>query len=275
MNSLLSSLGAGISYPSGDDSGNPWVTDFEDVNFTAGIDSIYQSEDNADISVVPPGVVFANNDEQIHGAYFEDEGGVIVLANKVYHYSDVNHPRADNLQLLLQMFTWLNQKVPGRSFNPESGVTPGGSTAMLLITFDATDLTEGIYTADIFLTHDGPGAVPVVVPTVLIVDSTATAIGDHQTPPAELVLHQNHPNPFNPVTTISFTVPEKSMINLSVYNVEGKLIKKLINESLDRGLKQCQWDGTGLQGTSVSSGVYFYRLKTGNKVLTRKMVLLK
>ena len=173
------------------------------------------------------------------------------------------------------MFTWQYMKAAGRSVTPESDVTPGGLISKLFIFFDATDLEEGTYTADIILTHDGPGAVPVIVPTVMIVDSTATAIEDNQTPPAELTLHQNYPNPFNPVTTISFTVPEKSMINLSVYNVEGKLVKTLIDESLDPGLKQRQWDGTGLQGAPVSSGVYFYRLQTGNKVLTKKMVLLK
>jgi hypothetical protein len=274
MNSLLSSLGAGISFPGLNDDTSEWVTDILAAEFTAGIDSIYQSEDNAIISVESPGVVFANNDEHIHGAYFEDVGRVIVLANKVYHNSDVSVPDADNLQLMLQMCTWLYQMLPGRSLTPKSGVTPGGSTSKLFVYFDATDLEEGTYTADILLTHEWPGAVPVTVPTIMIVDSAATAI-EIQKPRRDLVLYQNHPNPFNPLTTIMFHLPASSQVNLSVYNVEGREVKSLVDTELDAGLQKCQWDGTDLHGTPVSSGVYFYRLKAAGKTLTKKMVLLK
>jgi hypothetical protein len=88
-------------------------------------------------------------------------------------------------------------------------------------------------------------------------------------------LYQNYPNPFNPTTTISFVLPEKSHANLSIYSLEGKLVKTLINEEVDEGHEQITWDGTGSHGNRVSSGVYYYRLKAGKKVLTRKMVLLK
>ena len=91
----------------------------------------------------------------------------------------------------------------------------------------------------------------------------------------EITLNQNFPNPFNPSTTISFALPENSQVILSIYNIEGKLVKTLLNEPLEPGYKQSIWDGTDSQGNAVSSGVYFYRLKAGGKVLTKKMVLLK
>jgi hypothetical protein len=91
----------------------------------------------------------------------------------------------------------------------------------------------------------------------------------------ELALHQNHPNPFNPSTTIAFTLPEKVHTKLTIYNIAGKLVKTLTNRPLDAGLHETVWDGTDGRGSSVSSGVYFYRLKAGDKMLTRKMVLLK
>jgi hypothetical protein len=91
----------------------------------------------------------------------------------------------------------------------------------------------------------------------------------------ELALHQNHPNPFNPSTTISFTLPDRKKTSLSIYNIEGKLVSTLIDKEMDGGYTEVTWNGTDTQGNPVSSGIYFYRLKAGSKTLTKKMVLLK
>jgi flagellar hook assembly protein FlgD len=91
----------------------------------------------------------------------------------------------------------------------------------------------------------------------------------------ELTLEQNYPNPFNPSTTISFTLPKRTIASLSIFNVEGRLVTTLVDGTLDEGYKEVTWDGTNTHGNPVSSGVYFYRLKAGGKTLTKKMVLLK
>jgi hypothetical protein len=83
------------------------------------------------------------------------------------------------------------------------------------------------------------------------------------------------PNPFNPVTTIAFSLPAPSVIELDVLNVKGELVRKLVSGSLPAGKKRTSWDGTDGTGTPVGSGVYFYRLRADGHVLTRKMVLLK
>jgi len=90
-----------------------------------------------------------------------------------------------------------------------------------------------------------------------------------------LSLHQNHPNPFNPGTIISFTLPEPAAVNLSVYSLEGKLIKTLADRSFPAGYREIHWDGTDHRGNPVGSGVYLYRLKAGKEMLSRKMVVLK
>jgi hypothetical protein len=95
------------------------------------------------------------------------------------------------------------------------------------------------------------------------------------TPGLELTLNQNHPNPFNPTTTITFTSPKSGRVTLNVYDASGKLIRTLVNEEMSAGSKDVAWNGTDNVGNRVSSGVYFYRLTAGNRTLTKKMVLLK
>jgi flagellar hook assembly protein FlgD len=90
-----------------------------------------------------------------------------------------------------------------------------------------------------------------------------------------LALYQNHPNPFNPSTTISFTLPEKSATTLSIYNVNGELVTTLVNRALEAGFEEVTWNGRDANGNQVSTGVYFYRLCAGKRTLTKKMVLLK
>jgi hypothetical protein len=95
-----------------------------------------------------------------------------------------------------------------------------------------------------------------------------------QSPPSQVTLSQNYPNPFNTMTTVSFSIPERAFATLSVYNLQGKRIRTLLNGTSEAGSNQTVWDGTDSYGNPVSSGVYFYRLQTGGKVLTRKMVLI-
>jgi M6 family metalloprotease-like protein len=91
----------------------------------------------------------------------------------------------------------------------------------------------------------------------------------------KLALHQNHPNPFNPTTTIAFTLPEGARVNLAIFNSKGELVRTLLDETMKEGYKETAWEGRNDRGNPVSSGVYFYRLTTGKKVLTKKMILLK
>jgi flagellar hook assembly protein FlgD len=93
--------------------------------------------------------------------------------------------------------------------------------------------------------------------------------------PHEFFLHQNYPNPFNPTTTISYDLPEQAQVTLGIYDLLGKQLKTLVNQSQDAGSKTAIWDGTDGLGRSVSAGVYLYRIKAGEFTQTRKMVLLK
>jgi hypothetical protein len=93
--------------------------------------------------------------------------------------------------------------------------------------------------------------------------------------PKEFALSQNYPNPFNPETFIEFSLPKDCQVNLIVYNVRGQLVKTLVHGSMQAGTYKVRWDGTDKSELRVASGVYFYRLVAGDKINTKKMILMK
>ncbi len=89
-------------------------------------------------------------------------------------------------------------------------------------------------------------------------------------------LQSNYPNPFNPTTTISFSVAQtSSFVNLDVYNLKGQKVKQLVNNLLPAGNHSVLWNGTDENNKPVSSGIYLYKLQHGSYTSTRKMILMK
>jgi len=93
--------------------------------------------------------------------------------------------------------------------------------------------------------------------------------------PSSYHLHQNYPNPFNPVTTVKYDLPDQSQVNITVYDIMGRHIKTLVNGNQDPGIKSILWDATDEVGRPINSGVYLYRIKTGDFEQTRRMMLVK
>ena len=91
----------------------------------------------------------------------------------------------------------------------------------------------------------------------------------------DLWLEQNTPNPFNPSTKISYSLPDKGEVSLRIYNIKGQLVKELVNEVQNTGSHSVVWHGKDSAGRNCGSGVYFYRLIHDKKSEVRKMVLLK
>ena len=89
-------------------------------------------------------------------------------------------------------------------------------------------------------------------------------------------LYQNFPNPFNPTTTISFKISQSSNVSLIIYDLLGREINRLIDNRLyASGTYQIVWNGKDQFGIPVSSGMYLYRLEASDKIITRKMLLIK
>ena len=108
------------------------------------------------------------------------------------------------------------------------------------------------------------------VPTPGFTNTDDLNINHDKTIPDQYILFPNYPNPFNPVTTIRYDLPQESDVTLTIYDITGRRMKTLVNESQQAGMKNVVWNAT-----DVSSGVYIYRIQAGKFRQTKKMVLLK
>ena len=88
--------------------------------------------------------------------------------------------------------------------------------------------------------------------------------------PSTLELDQNYPNPFNPTTNIRFGLPSSGLVNLTVYNMLGQKVAELVNDN-----KAAGWHTIAFDASKLSSGIYFYKIQSGNYVKTNKMLLVK
>ena len=96
-----------------------------------------------------------------------------------------------------------------------------------------------------------------------------------ETLPQGFALEQNFPNPFNPFTTLRYDLPEDALVNITIYDMMGRVVKTLINDQQTAGYKSIQWNATNDNNQPVSAGLYLYTIQAGDYSQTKKMVLLK
>ena len=105
---------------------------------------------------------------------------------------------------------------------------------------------------------------------------TSDAIGEDQSLMIKsFQLETNYPNPFNPSTTIKYHLNKPGKVELTVYNTLGQKVKTLVAKSMSTGVYRVEWDGSDNNSRTVSSGIYFYQLKTESGSMTRKMTLIR
>ncbi len=93
--------------------------------------------------------------------------------------------------------------------------------------------------------------------------------------PDKTLLHTNFPNPFNPITRLRYDLPIDSQVDISVFDLHGRIVKTLVNSVQTAGFKTVKWDATDTNNKPVSAGLYFYTIQTNNFTETKKMILLK
>ena len=93
--------------------------------------------------------------------------------------------------------------------------------------------------------------------------------------PEVFALHNNYPNPFNPITNIGYDVPEVSDIRIDIYNLAGQKIRTLVSREHQPGRYKVQWNATNEFGSPVASGMYIYKIHAKNFVSVKKLLLMK
>jgi hypothetical protein len=108
--------------------------------------------------------------------------------------------------------------------------------------------------------------------------NASTVIGEERLTASSFKLYNNYPNPFNPSTTIPYNIPVNMGIHkthLAVYNLLGQEVRTLVNHEVAPGFHSVVWDGNDNAGKEVCSGIYFYKLRSANYEITKKMILVK
>jgi len=96
-----------------------------------------------------------------------------------------------------------------------------------------------------------------------------------ETLPITYNLYNAYPNPFNPMTILSYDLPEDAFVSITIYDMLGRVVNNLVSSQQNAGYKSIQWNATNNQGQPVSAGLYLYTIQAGEFVQTKKMVLLK
>jgi len=157
---------------------------------------------------------------------------------------------------------WVGYRIPMRE--------PGDS---IYVTLDTQSNYPGINKASVDLSSW-------TTPTSMPGDIMIRAIVEYQAVEEEasstkvLTLNQNYPNPVIKNTNISYTLPSETKVKLEIYDAMGRVVKTLANEVQSSGNKVMKWNKRNATGEIVSSGIYFYRLTTGSKTITKTMIVL-
>jgi len=194
----------------------------------------------------------------INGSNFNN-----ISANfKMYHDTDYyTHLDKMQIQYSLDGTTWVNAGSPIERY-----ITTANTWTTHNISLPACNSQPAFYVAFLGISYHGEN---MFIDSVTV-EGVAKNVSISENLPQTTMLNQNYPNPFNPETTINFELNNQSKISLSVYNAKGELVEELINLVIGIGKHSVKFDGSKL-----NSGVYFYKLVTPEKTMTKKMILMK
>lgn len=181
-----------------------------------------------------------------------------------------------NRRVVIGLISMISRQVPdlptgsGPILNLYFKLDPGVSS----VTLTPIELSNPSHSLSMYYNDYSTGApvVKVIRPEINLAEVSASGTGAL---PTSYGMSQNTPNPFNPTTNINYALPEAGQVRISVFNILGQNIKDLVDDYMEPGVHQVVWDGKDASGSSVASGVYFYKISAKDYSETKKMVLLK
>jgi len=273
---------AGNAYDSNTFDENDWATftveqtnyiNSVTVDFTWDTDN-YGSEGSFHMES-PAGthkVIGTNISEGNQSISFENFSGELMTGDwKIWiedSYGDGGH-QATNILVTVSTLsaeeTWL-------SVAPVMGTIAAGETATIEVIADGSQLEDGNYVGNIHIISNDSDGDEQNIPVNFIV--TGTFAGGDEINSASAI-SSNYPNPFNPETTISYSIKEEGNVKLEIFNIRGQKVKTLVNEVKSAGSFKANWNGIDNQNNPVASGIYFAKLRTTGTTNIKKMILMK
>jgi hypothetical protein len=170
--------------------------------------------------------------------------------------------------------TWtVSESADWLDIAPAEGTVPGGGYTALALAFDPAGLLDGWHSALVTISSSDPANPDYVIEPRLHLDSGVSPADDP--PAAPLALAGAVPNPFNPLTTIHFSLAEPGRVQVAVYDLRGHLVRELVQGHRPAGRNEVRWDGRDDAGRPVGSGTYFVRLRAGAEVKVKRMALVR
>jgi len=163
-------------------------------------------------------------------------------------------------------------QVPWIDYDPLAGTIDPASTVQVDVMFDTTDLDLGVYTLNLMVNSNDIGQPTITIPVTLTVDSNPVAVDEV---PQVTGLLGAVPNPFNPTTNIRFNLVRPGPVTLRLYDVQGRLVRTLLQESRPQGVQEVRWDGADDSGRPAASGSYYARLVAGDATSVTKLTLVR
>ncbi|NUO81650.1 choice-of-anchor B family protein [candidate division KSB1 bacterium] len=166
--------------------------------------------------------------------------------------------------------TWLTEA-------PTAASLRGGEAQEITLSFDANGLKpDTVYAGIVLVEPLGVNLAPQAIQIQLATKPAPSAVHDARTQiPATFALGPNAPNPFNPSTLIHYQLPREAEVGLTIFDLQGRMIRRLVSAEQQAGYHSASWDGKDEHGQPVGSGVYLYQMRAGNFSQTRKMLMIK
>ena len=178
--------------------------------------------------------------------------------------SEINYTLTIVLEFFGNVYTDIHEDI--------SDTTIGISSYSLDPILEVTSQDESVF---IYYVHASDGEYTVLDTGEFVLSRESLGINYDTGIPEVFALYQSYPNPFNPITTLRYDLPEQAHVNITIYDMLGREVKTLINQTQDAGYRSIIWDSTNDYGKPVSAGIYLYQIQARKYISTKKMVLLK
>jgi len=201
--------------------------------------------------------------------YIRDVYGAVTLKDIIFTTQSLNIDRSNLILDNGYIYLWEGSSTFAGTPDSLNTITFASDSGIYVLNDSSLEITN--------YSFSDQSKIVAIPPATLTIDGVAYRSGiDEEDIPEVLVFNaRNYPNPFNPETTIAFTIPKDTVVKIDIFNVKGQKVKSLLHDKYLKGTHTIVWNSTNDDNRTVGSGVYFYRVQTNENSAVKKMLLLK